>query len=71
MSEIVFLVEAAPEGGYTARSLGHSIFAEANSLPALRLSVQDAVHCHFDGDQTFSPSLNFRVMNENQNKRHT
>lgn len=26
MSEIVFLVEEAPEGGYTARALGESIF---------------------------------------------
>ena len=48
MSEIVFLVESAPEGGYIARALGHSIFTEADSLPELRRNVQDAVHCHFD-----------------------
>ena len=26
MNEIVFVVEEAPEGGYTARALGESIF---------------------------------------------
>jgi hypothetical protein len=49
MNEIVFVVEEAPEGGYTARALGESIFTEADSLPELRVAVQDAVRCHFDG----------------------
>ena len=29
MTEIIFIVEEAPEGGYTAKALGHSIFTEA------------------------------------------
>lgn len=48
MNEIIFLVEEAPEGGYTARALGESIFTEADDLPALREQIRDAVHCHFD-----------------------
>ena len=48
MDEIVFVVEQAPEGGYTARALGESIFTEADTLEELRSLVQDAVHCHFD-----------------------
>ncbi len=48
MSEIIFMVEEAPEGGYTARALGESIFAEAESLEDLREQVRDAVKCHFD-----------------------
>lgn len=48
MNEIVFLVEEAPEGGYTARALGESIFTEADTLPQLHDAVRDAVHCHFD-----------------------
>ena len=50
MSEILFLVAQAPEGGYTARTLGESIFTEADTLPELRTHIQDAVHCHFDED---------------------
>ena len=48
MSEIVFIVEQAPEGGYIARALGESIFTEADTEAALKIAVQDAVHCHFD-----------------------
>lgn len=48
MSEIVFLVEDSPEGGYTARALGVSIFTEAESLEALRDAVREAVTCHFE-----------------------
>lgn len=48
MSEVVFLVEEADEGGYTARALGHSIFTEADTLEALEPMVRDAVRCHFE-----------------------
>lgn len=51
MNEIVFLVEEAPEGGYTARALGESVFTEADTLPQLHDAVRDAVHCHFDTDK--------------------
>jgi hypothetical protein len=48
MNEVIFLVEEAPEGGYTARALGASIFTEADSLPELHAQVRDAVRCHFE-----------------------
>jgi hypothetical protein len=51
MNEIIFLIEEAPEGGFTARALGHSIFTESESLDALRSQIRDAVKCHFDEGQ--------------------
>jgi hypothetical protein len=51
MDEIIFLVENAPEGGYTARALGESIFTEAEDPSTLREQVRDAVRCHFADDQ--------------------
>jgi hypothetical protein len=48
MNELIFLVEDAPEGGYTARALGESIFTEAPDLNELRTQIRDAVKCHFD-----------------------
>ena len=48
MNEVVFLVEDAAEGGFTARALGHSIHTEADTFDELRLQVRDAVKCHFD-----------------------
>jgi hypothetical protein len=51
MDEMIFTVESAPEGGYTARALGASIFTEADDLEALRQQVRDAVRCHFEEGQ--------------------
>lgn len=48
MNEIIFLVENAIEGGYTARALGESIFTEGDNLEELRSNIRDAVDCHFD-----------------------
>ena len=48
MNEVIFLVEEADEGGFTARALGASIFTEADSLSELHERVRDAVRCHFD-----------------------
>ncbi len=51
MTELIFMVEEAPEGGYTARALGESIFTEADDLAGLRHQVRDAVRCHFEEGQ--------------------
>jgi hypothetical protein len=47
-TEVVFVVEEAPEGGYTARAVGVSIVTEADDLPGLRIAVREAVRCHFE-----------------------
>lgn len=56
MSEIVFVVEQDPDGGYTARALGESIFTQADDMPALKEMVRDAVRCHFP-DLTKRPKM--------------
>lgn len=48
MNEIFFLVEEAPEGGYTAKALSEPIFTDADSLDELHTNVRDAVRCHFE-----------------------
>ncbi len=53
MTEIHFIVEEAPEGGYVARAVGADIFTEADDLQALYDRLRDAVRCHYDeGDKT-------------------
>ncbi len=51
MTEILFTVEEAPEGGLAVRAVGHSIFTEADTLDELRENVREAVECHFDEGQ--------------------
>ena len=48
MSEVNFVVEDAPEGGYTARAVSAAIFTQARDLDELQERVRDAVRCHFD-----------------------
>ncbi len=48
MNELIFIVEEAQEGGYTAKALGHSIFTEADDLDQLHEEVRDAIRCHFE-----------------------
>jgi len=55
MNELIFVVENAPEGGFTALALGASIFTEADTLEALHQEVRDAVRCHFEEGQ--APSI--------------
>lgn len=55
MNELIFVVEEAPEGGYTARALNAPIFTEADTLDDLPRQVRDAVRCHFDEGQ--APSV--------------
>ncbi len=49
-TELVFLVEEAPEGGYTARALDEAIFTEGDTPEQVGENARDAVRCHFDED---------------------
>jgi hypothetical protein len=51
MSEIIFVVEEAPEGGYAARAVGESIFTEADDMAQLHARIREAVRCHFEEGQ--------------------
>lgn len=59
MNEIIFMVEEAPDGGFTARALGQSIFTEADTLEELKEAAQEAVRAHFDEGKQQSYRLAF------------
>lgn len=48
MKEIIFLVEEAIEGGFTAKALGESIFTEGETLEEVKSNIKEAVECHFE-----------------------
>lgn len=59
-TEIIFVVEESPEGGFEAHALGEAIHTEADDLASLRAMVQDAVACHFDeADRPIAIRLHF------------
>lgn len=64
VKEIVFIVEEDPEGGYTARALGYSIFTEAETIEKLKESVKDALRCHFDKDEEVPDIVRLHIVKE-------
>jgi hypothetical protein len=73
VTEIIFLVEEAPEGGFTARALGASIFTEADGLESLEEAVRDAVRCHFDDGEQSSVEIDrpaFMLSSRNEPSTH-
>ena len=56
MTEIVFVIQEEPEGGYSAHALGEAIFTQADNMASLREMVRDAVRCHFP-DATTRPKV--------------
>lgn len=42
MTEIIFIVEESPEGGYEARALDQSIFTDGDTIEELRQNVREA-----------------------------
>jgi hypothetical protein len=58
-TEIIFSVKESPEGGYQARTVGHSIFTQAGTMDELKLIIREAVRCHF-GDG--APLLAIRLV---------
>lgn len=57
MNESIFLIEEAPECGYTARALGKSIFTEADTMEELPEQIREAVRCHFEEGQLTRDAL--------------
>ena len=51
-SEIILSVQQSPEGGYEARALAYSTFTQAESMDELRRNVREAVHAHFEGENS-------------------
>jgi len=64
IKEIVFMVEEDPEGGYTARALGYSIFTEADNLEELKESIKDAIRCHFDKEEDIPKIVRLHIVKE-------
>ncbi len=48
MKEIIFLVHEAEEGGYYAEAAGVGIFAEGDTINALKENIKGGIDCFYD-----------------------
>ena len=49
--EIFFSIVESEVGGYEARAVGHSIFAQAETTEQQKVNVKHEVHSYFDQDR--------------------
>lgn len=51
MSELKFIAENSPEGGFIAKCVSESIITQADTIDQLKEAIIEAVHCHFDDNE--------------------
>ena len=64
MDEIIFIIEEAPEGGFTAKSLNESIFTEGENLEDLKKNIRNSVICHFEDEEVIPKSIKLHFVRE-------
>ena len=64
INEIIFMVEEDPEGGFTAKALGHSIFTEGETLEEIKESIKNAIKCHFDKEEDIPSIVRHHIVKE-------
>ncbi|MBA3672269.1 MAG: 2-oxoisovalerate dehydrogenase [Gemmatimonadaceae bacterium] len=64
MTELLFIVEEAAEGGYVAHAVGASIVTEADDLAQLRVMVRDAGRYHFNDDAERPKTIRLHLVHD-------
>ncbi len=64
VQEIIFVVEEDPEGGYNARALGQSIFAQGDTFQELKDNIRDALECHFNRKDDIPGIVRLHIVRE-------
>jgi hypothetical protein len=61
VTEVIFVVVQAPEGGFVARALREALFLQSDTVFQLHAHVRDAVRCHFDEGNDLQTPAAFRA----------
>ena len=51
MTEIIFVVREAEEGGYYAKSEGPAIFAEGDTVDELKANIRGGIECYYENSE--------------------
>lgn len=63
-TELLFLVEDDPEGGFTAHALQESIFVQGESMDEIRQAIREAVACHYEIESDRPPVLRIHYVHD-------
>lgn len=64
MTEILFLIEEDPEGGFAARAVQLPIFTEADTIDEIKIMIFDSLRCHFDDEKDIPPIIRLHFVRE-------
>ena len=67
MKEIIFTVEQEADGGFVAEAQvneDEQIITEANNLEELKLSIKDALACHFENIEDMPRTVRLHFIKE-------
>ena len=62
--EIIFVIDEDPEGGFTAKALGFSIFTQGDTMQELKNNIKDALACHFDKESDIPKVIRLHMVKE-------
>lgn len=63
-NELIFLIEEDPEGGYSAKALGQSIFVQGDTLETLKINIKDALECHYETKDDIPPIIRLHMVHD-------
>ena len=63
-TELIFLVEEDPEGGFTAKAVGESIFTQGENIEEIKANIKDAIACHYDRKEDVPASIRLHIVHE-------
>ena len=64
VKEIIFLIEDEPEGGYSAKGLGYSIYTQGDTWAEMKKNINDAIGCHFDNPEEIPQVVRLHYVQE-------
>ena len=63
-TELIFLVEEDPEGGFTAKAVGEGIFTQGENIEEIKANIKDAIACHYDRKEDVPASIRLHIVHE-------
>lgn len=64
MKGIIFILDEAPEGGFTAQSLSFSIFTQGRTIEEIKERIRDAIRCHFEKEEAIPKVIRLHQVKE-------
>ena len=63
-AELIFLVEEDPEGGFSAKAIGESIFTQGETIEEIKTNIKGAIACHYERKEDIPACIRLHIVHE-------